>query len=48
MCHEDLQKVLKTKSLAGKWGTVEFKFSDTSLASLKEFIAREAIDSLAH
>jgi hypothetical protein len=48
MCLEDLQRVLKTKSLAGRWGTVDFKFSDSALASLKNFIARQAIAPLAH
>ena len=47
-CLEDLQKVLKAKSLSGSWGTVEFKLSDTALASLKDFIAHEALGPLAH
>lgn len=29
------------KVLAGKWGGVEFKFSDVALASLKDFISRQ-------
>jgi hypothetical protein len=38
---EDLQKILDAKHLAGKWGNAEFKFSDTALASLKDFISRQ-------
>lgn len=37
---EDLRKLLKVRSLKGEWGGVEFKFSDASLASLKDFISR--------
>jgi hypothetical protein len=40
--HEDLQKLVDAKRLAGKWGSVEFKFSDSALASLKDFISRQA------
>lgn len=39
--HEDLQKLLDAKSLEGKWGVVEFKFSDAALASLKDFVSRQ-------
>lgn len=38
---ETLQKLLDAERLEGKWGEVEFKFSDDSLASLKEFISRQ-------
>lgn len=38
---EDLRKLLEARSLAGKWGGVEFKFSDAALASLKEFISSQ-------
>src|SRR5437773_8859336 len=38
---EDLRKLLEAKSLAGKWGNVEFKFSETAFASLKDFISRQ-------
>ncbi len=38
---DDLQKLLDARSLAGKWGEVEFKFSDAALASLKDFISRQ-------
>ena len=38
---EDLNKLIETKNLAGKWGGVEFKFSDAALASLKDFISRQ-------
>jgi len=48
ICIDDLQKVLNSRNLAGKWGTVDFKFSDRSLASLKDFIAHNAIAPLAH
>jgi hypothetical protein len=39
--HEDLRKLIETKSLKGEWGGVEFKFSDDALASLKNFISRQ-------
>jgi hypothetical protein len=38
---EDLHKLIEAKSLAGKWGNVEFKFSGAALASLKGFISRQ-------
>jgi hypothetical protein len=38
---EDLQKLHSTKSLEGKWGDVEFKFSEAALESLKDFISRQ-------
>jgi hypothetical protein len=38
---EDLQKLLDTRSLVGRWGGVEFKLSDSALASLKSFISRQ-------
>ena len=38
---EDLRKLLDAKRLGGKWGDVEIKFSDSSLASLKDFISRQ-------
>lgn len=39
--HEDLRRLLDAKSLGGRWGGVEFKFSDAALASLKDFISRQ-------
>jgi hypothetical protein len=45
---EDLQRLLKAKSVAGRWGAVDFRFSDSELACLKNFIAHEAIEPLAH
>jgi len=39
--HEDLRKLLDAKMLEGRWGGVEFKFSDAALASLKDFISRQ-------
>jgi len=39
--HEDLRKLLDSKSLGGRWGGVAFKFSDAALASLKDFISRQ-------
>jgi hypothetical protein len=48
ICLEDLQRLLKAKSVAGKWGAVDFKFSDAELACLKSFISHEAIAQLAH
>jgi hypothetical protein len=41
MSHEDLRKLLGAKSLKGKWGAVEFKFSDASLASLQSFVSHQ-------
>lgn len=38
---EDLYKLLDTKSVEGRWGDVEFKLSETALASLKDFISRQ-------
>jgi hypothetical protein len=38
---EDLRKLLDARSLAGKWGDVEFKLSETALASLKGFISSQ-------
>jgi hypothetical protein len=38
--HENLRKLIETKSLKGEWGGVEFKFSDAALSSLKDFISR--------
>jgi hypothetical protein len=43
ICLEDLQRLLKAKSVAGRWGAVDFKFSDAALACLKNFIAHQAI-----
>jgi hypothetical protein len=37
--HEDLRKLLESKSLKGQRGSVEFSFSDPALASLKDFIS---------
>jgi hypothetical protein len=37
---EDLRKLLEARSLEGKWGGVEFKFSEDALALLKDFISR--------
>jgi hypothetical protein len=39
---EDLQKLVHARRLEGKWGSAEFKFSDAALASIKEFISRQA------
>lgn len=39
---ENLRKLLDAKSVAGNWGGVEFVLSDAALASLKEFISRQA------
>jgi hypothetical protein len=39
---KDLQKLVNAKRLEGKWGSAEFKFSDAALASLKDFISRQA------
>lgn len=39
---EDLQKLVNTRRLEGKWGSAEFKFSDATLASLKNFISRQS------
>jgi hypothetical protein len=38
---KDLRKLLDTKSVEGRWGDVEFKFSEVTLASLKDFISRQ-------
>jgi len=38
---EDLQKLLDARTLEGRWGDVEFKFSETALGSLKDFISRQ-------
>jgi hypothetical protein len=38
----DLQKLANARRLEGKWGSAEFKFSEASLASLKDFISRQA------
>ena len=40
---EDLPKLLNAKSLKGKWGSIEFKFSAVALASLKDFISHQVI-----
>jgi hypothetical protein len=37
--HEGLRKLLAAKSLKGKWGSAEFRFSNDALASLKGFIS---------
>jgi hypothetical protein len=42
---EDLRKLLDARSLEGKWGGVEFKFSEDALASLKDFISRQVFGS---
>jgi hypothetical protein len=39
----ELQKLLDAKQLSGKWGGVEFKFSATALAALKDFISRQVL-----
>ena len=39
---DDGQKLLRAKSLKGKWGDIEFKFTDAALVSLKDFISRFA------
>src|SRR5262249_18327060 len=46
--NEDLQKLLDARSLEGRWGGVEFKFSDTALASLKDFISHQVFASHTH
>ena len=38
---EDLQKLYDARSLEGKWGDVEFKFSAAALGSLKAFISHQ-------
>jgi hypothetical protein len=38
----DLQKLVNARRIEGKWGSAEFKFSDATLASLKNFISRQA------
>jgi len=43
----DLQKVLKTENLEGKWGETAFKLSDAELTALKEFISRQVFASHA-
>ncbi len=48
ICLEDLQRLLKAKSVAGRWGAVDFKVSDGAFPCLKSFIAHEAIAPLAH
>jgi hypothetical protein len=40
---EDLQKLISAMRLGGMWGSVEFKFSDDALASLKDFVSRHAL-----
>jgi hypothetical protein len=45
---EGLQKLVSAKRLEGKWGSVEFKFSDDALASLKDFISRQALTANNH
>jgi hypothetical protein len=40
---EDLRKLLEAKRLTGRWGNVEFKFSDAAVASLKGFISRQVL-----
>ena len=44
----DLRKVLATKTLAGRWGSAEFEFSDASLAALKDFISRMVLAPEMH
>jgi hypothetical protein len=39
----ELQKLLNAKLLSGKWGSLEFKFSATALAALKDFISRQVL-----
>ena len=45
---EDLQKLLDARSLEGKWGDVEFKFSEAALGSLKDFISRQVFAASYH
>jgi hypothetical protein len=40
---EDLQKLVSAKRIEGMWGSVNFKFSDDALASLKDFISHQAL-----
>jgi hypothetical protein len=40
---EDLRKLLDATSVEGRWGEIEFKLSETALASLKDFISHEVI-----
>ncbi len=42
---EVLQKLYDARSLEGKWGDVEFKFSEAALGSLKKFISRQVFAS---
>jgi hypothetical protein len=39
---KNLQKMVNARRIEGKWGSAEFKFSDAALASLKDFISRQA------
>ena len=41
LSREDLRKLLDAKSLAGKGGAADFRFSGAALAALKEFITRK-------
>jgi hypothetical protein len=45
MSREDLRKLLDAKALEGKWGGVEFKFSNAALVTLKAFISRNVFAS---
>jgi hypothetical protein len=38
---DDLRKLLDAESIEGKWGDIEFKFSEAALALLKDFISRQ-------
>ncbi len=45
---EDLQKLLDTTRLSGKWGTAEFRFSDDALDALKQLILSQVLARPAH
>ncbi len=40
---ENLQKLLETKTLAAKWGKIEFKLSEASLLMLKKIISDQIL-----
>lgn len=45
---DDLRKLLEARSLKGEWGGVEFSFSKTELASLKDFITSKVFAARTH
>jgi hypothetical protein len=38
----DINKLLKAKAVDGRWGDIEFRFTDTGLAAFYEFVERLA------